>query len=64
MIVANNVSVTGKVTSNGNKGGKCGSHFAGSSGGGSGGSILIQANSASLGTGLVTATGGVHISRP
>lgn len=59
IIMANSVSVSGSVESNGQNGQGYGqgSYLYGT-GGGSGGSILIQANTASLGTSLVTATGG------
>jgi hypothetical protein len=56
-IIAGTVTVSGGITSNGNTGGAA-STDGGGSGGGSGGSILIQANSVTLGAGLVTATGG------
>ncbi|MFQ5908655.1 MAG: DUF2341 domain-containing protein [Thermoplasmata archaeon] len=57
-IVADSVTVSGSITSNGTAGAAAGTARAGSSGGGSGGSIMIQSNSASLGASLVTATGG------
>jgi hypothetical protein len=57
-IVADTVTVTGSITSNGANGAIASTTRAGSSGGGSGGSILVQANSATLGTDLVIATGG------
>ena len=56
--MADSVTVTGSITSNGASGSVAGTVQAGSGGGGSGGSILIQANSATLGSSLVTAAGG------
>jgi hypothetical protein len=58
-IIANTVTVSGSITSNGANGLDASTNKGGS-GGGAGGSIMIQANTASLGTGLVSATGGVY----
>jgi len=58
VIIANDISVSGSVTSNGAVG-VASPNDAGASGGGSGGSILFQTkNAANLGTNLVTSTGG------
>ena len=57
-IVADSVTVSGAITSDGAAGVAAAVARAGSGGGGSGGSILIQANSATLGGSLVTASGG------
>ena len=51
------VSGTGAITSNGNSG-VAGGSSAGGGGGGSGGSIFMTSNNATLGSSLITATGG------
>jgi hypothetical protein len=56
-MTANELTVTGTISSDGGSGGNCSSN-SGSGGGAAGGSILIQADSSTLGTNLITANGG------
>src|SRR3990167_5246033 len=57
-IIGTTVTVVGAITSNGSNG-QVGGSFVGPGGGGSGGSILIKAQTATLGSALITATGGL-----
>lgn len=59
-IFSKTINVTGSMVANGGNGGNgtAGGDGGGGSGGGAGGSILIKAQTASLGSSLITATGG------
>lgn len=52
-------TITGSITANGNTGNSANSVTEGSGGSGGGGSVLLKARTVTLGTSLITATGGV-----
>lgn len=62
IIFSKTITITGSINVNGANGVNCtgGSGGAGGGGGGAGGSVLIACETATLGTGLVTATGGTR----
>jgi hypothetical protein len=59
LLICGTVSITGTVVANGNNGNNNSGEFGGGGAGGAGGSILVKGDNVTLGSSLLTATGGI-----